>query len=320
VTALFDLLMSADMKVADPDVMTTALTDRLGVLQHPKWRMAIPTSSYVAWFLRTQQSLAVAPTRLEPQGHVDRPNLGDPAFNEYLDSVVAFQGRHRPVKTHSTIVTTSDFDGLIERLLRRRVPFRIAPTSPELPMPRLWLGSTPEHPAYRPDADGGICLEVLPTRSLQLPPGTEDAPEPDDPSPADLVRVVARSFIVRDLADILARLSRNLGWEPHAVEELRDARCRRARFTFGLRHSATFDLLEPLDAGSEAGRYLATWGPGPYTVRLSTVDLDAKAADLEARGTRYRRVPPGDDLGPALRVHPADLLGLEVEILQHVPG
>src|SRR5271155_3641518 len=110
---MFEFLLSADMKVDDPDKMARSLVDRLGVLEHPRWRMANPGSNYIAWFLRVHPSLAVAPTRLEPQGHFPGENLGDPAFTDYLDSVVEYQGFCRPMKTHSTIVVTRDLGGVI---------------------------------------------------------------------------------------------------------------------------------------------------------------------------------------------------------------
>src|ERR1700735_355360 len=153
--------MSADMKVHDADSMTKCLVDRLGGPEHPNWRMASPGSNYVAWFLRVQPSLAAAPTRLEPQSHVPGVNREDPAFTDYLESIVAFQGRHRPSKTHSTIVITREFDELVHALVERKVAFRIAPLGKNLPFPRLWIGVTPERPSYDPSFDGGLCLEVL---------------------------------------------------------------------------------------------------------------------------------------------------------------
>src|SRR5882724_10429344 len=76
--SVFTMLLSGDLMVADPDATAQLLVERLGLIGHPNWRQAFPNHPYVAHFLRTHKSLAVAPTRIEPQGHTDRPNEGDP--------------------------------------------------------------------------------------------------------------------------------------------------------------------------------------------------------------------------------------------------
>src|ERR1700729_3426854 len=125
---MYDLLLSADLMVTDPDAAADLLVRRLGILAHPNWRQPFPTHAYIAHFLRVHKSLAVAPTRIELQGHVEiaRPPA-DPFFPAYLSSLIAFQGPHRPMKTHATVLAAGDLDQLMTRLLRRRVPFRIAP-------------------------------------------------------------------------------------------------------------------------------------------------------------------------------------------------
>ena len=37
---MFDLLMSADMMMSDPDGMTDLLVSKLGIHSHPRWRQA----------------------------------------------------------------------------------------------------------------------------------------------------------------------------------------------------------------------------------------------------------------------------------------
>lgn len=89
---MFELLMSADMMVPDPDGMTEKLVDKLGVYKHERWRQAFDNHPYIAHFLRVHKSLAVAPTRIEPQWHLDKPNPGDPLFHDFLESLKDFQG------------------------------------------------------------------------------------------------------------------------------------------------------------------------------------------------------------------------------------
>src|SRR3978361_166047 len=122
---MFELLMSADMMLDDPDGMTGLLGPNLGVPKHERWRQAFADHPYIAHFLRVHKSLAVAPTRVEPQVHLDRPNPGDPSFHHFLQSLEAFQGKHRPILTHSIGVASHGpkFEQTVERLMRRRLPF-----------------------------------------------------------------------------------------------------------------------------------------------------------------------------------------------------
>ncbi|ROO88007.1 hypothetical protein EDD29_5660 [Actinocorallia herbida] len=316
---MFQFLLSADFMVPDPDATAALFVKALGVKEHPRWRQAFEDHPYVAHFLRVHRSLAVAPTRIEPQGHLERPNRGDPFFPEFLKSLEDFQGPHRPIKTHSLVLLADDLDGLVSRLTRRRLPFRIAPMTPDMPWVRLWVGVTPENPRYEPSVDGGLCIEVLPVEPLQMPPETFAAPEPRDLGPGDMVRVTARGVLVRDLDETLRRLSANLDWEPAGpVEVLHEDGCRRAEMGFTLPHSASVDLLEPTRWDSETGSYLNTWGPGPYYTRISVNDLGAKAADLESRGTPFTWVEESEAVGgPLIKVAPEALDGAIFEFHEH---
>lgn len=319
---MFQFLLSADFMVPDPDATAAQFVKALGIKEHPRWRQAFPDHPYIAHFLRVHRSLAVAPTRIEPQGHLDRPNHGDPYFPAFLKSLEDFQGAPRPIKTHSLVLITDRLDDLVQRLVRRRLPFRIAPMTPEMPWVRLWVGVTPENPRYEPSVDGGLCIEVLSVDPLQMPPETfaSPPPEPEDPQPGEMVRVTARGVLVRDLDDTLRRVSANLDWEPaEPVEHLRQEGYRRARMAFTLPHSASVDVLEPTRWNGEAGYYLHNWGPGPYYTRISVHDLEAKAADLRARGTAFTWIPESEAVGGAalIRVDPRELDGAIFEFHEH---
>lgn len=311
---MYNLLLHCDLMVPEPDDTMSLLERAIGVPE-PKlhWRHAFPNHSFRSWYARVHPSLAVAATRLNPQGlvrGVEKP--ADPLFEPYLESLLDFQGRARPLHTHATVLITSRFDELVESLLRRGLPFCIAPHDPEMPMDRLWVGVTPDDPVYRPTVDGGLMIEILPLEPLLLPAATFDDPPPQasDPQPGDMIRISSRGFIVRDLDRTLRLLSRNLGWEPvEPVTDFPTEGFRRARMGFQLPNSATVDLMQPISGGSEVGRYAATWGPGPYHIRIAVNDLDAKADDLKHRGTRFHDVPPTASCGRRLRVEPADLGG-----------
>ena len=55
---------------------------------------------------------------------------------------------------------------------------------------------------------------------------------------------------------------------------------------FAAPRSARLELVQPTGPGRVADAY-EQLGPGPWAVRVSVVDVDAKAADLAARGTPY---------------------------------
>ena len=313
---MFELLMSADMMVSDPDAMAAQLVSKLGIHGHANWRQAFADHPYIAHFLRVHKSLAVSPTRVEPQGHLDKPNLGDPMFHDFLESLKAYQGPHRPMLTHSIVLATHGhkFDLLMEKLMRRRLRFRMAQRTPAMPFDRMWMGVTPEDPRYEPSVDGGLCIEVMPIEPLQMPADTfaTPAPQPRELAPGQMVRVTSRGFIVRNLDETLRRCSANLDWEPYGqVEALHREGYRRATMDFTLPNSATLDVIEATRWNGDAGVYLNSWGPGPYYIRISVNGLKAKAEDLKARGTAFDWIEESEavDGKPLIRVHPSELQG-----------
>lgn len=93
-----------------------------------------------------------------------------------LDEIYAAQG-DRPVKTHATVVATSHFDDVVERVGRAGVVHRVDQPTQFFAFPRLWLGRSSEQPArYVPTADAGLFVEVLPLPALGLPdpPGVDE--------------------------------------------------------------------------------------------------------------------------------------------------
>lgn len=318
---MFDLLLSADMMLSDPDGMAELLVRKLGVHSHPKWRQAFDDHPYIAHFLRVHKSLAVSPTRLEPQWHLDRENPGDPMFHEFLESLKDYQGRHRPMITHSVVLAMHGpkFEAFVDKLMRRGLPFRMAQRTPDMPFDRLWLGATPESPRYNPVVDGGLCIEVMPTEPLQMPAETYATPpaRARDPKPGELIRVSARGFLVRDLDHTLRCCSANLDWEPAGdIESLHREGYRRARMPFTVANSASLDIIQPQRWNSDAGLYLNSWGPGLYYIRIAVADLRAKAEDLRARGTKFQWIEESEAVGGAslIRIDPDELRGQLIEL------
>jgi hypothetical protein len=283
----YDMLHSPDFLVADADATTARLVDRIGLPQpSPAWTQDFPGHGYRAVFARVHRSRSYAPSRLEIIAARPIPEPVDPAIpRAYIDDYSRIQGA-RPLKSHATVVTTSDIEGLIERVQSRGLRHRIDPATPELPHLRLWLGVTPDAPGeYRPDDDAGLFFEAIPTQGLRLSiaPGDPAPPSPAPLAEGALARVVARQWLVADLDQALRTLSRNLDWEP--AGPVVDGS---AAMEVAMSHAATLELLQPLGEG-EAAAYLAAHGPGPYYTRIAVNGLDSKAADLEARGTNFQR-------------------------------
>jgi hypothetical protein len=322
---MFNMLISADFMVHDADQAAKTYVDKLGVYGHANWRQAFDRHGYVAHFLRVHRNRVWAPTMVEPQAHLDRPNYGDPLFPEHLKSLAAFMGEHRPMVTHSNVQASDRLPELIEKLIRRKQPFRIGQWTPEMPYDRIWVGLTPENPRYEPSVDGGLCIEVIPFQALQMPEEASHIPAPQptpaELSPGEMVRLVARGWIVRDLDDTLRRCSANLDFEPRGpVETLEDAGYRRARMHYSLGNSAVLDVIEPTRYNSRAGYLLHNWGPGPFYARIAVNGLDAKAEDLKQRGVRFTIDKDSDeaDGGDIVRVNPEDMGGAIFEFVEYV--
>jgi Glyoxalase/Bleomycin resistance protein/Dioxygenase superfamily len=312
--ATYDMLHSPDFLVADADGTTERLVRAIGLPPpDPEWIQEFPGHGYRAVFARVHRSRAYAPTRLEVISPRPVPEPADPAVpRAYLDDYARAQGG-RPLKTHATVVASSDLPALIERVCRRGLRHRVDPVTPELPHLRLWLGVTPEDPGgYRPDDDAGLFFEAIPTQGLHLriAPGDPAPPAPTDLAEGAMARVLAREWLVRDLDPALAALARNLDWEPAApvADDARDG-CRRAVMEVTMAHAATLELVQPV-ADGEAADYLAAHGPGPYYTRIAVAGLEAKAADLASRGTAFRRA------GDRLRVAAGAVDGALIEFVE----
>jgi hypothetical protein len=319
--SLYDLLLSGDLMVHDADRMADLIVSKLGVHGHANWRQAFPGHPYVAHFLRVHKALAISPTRVEPQGHLDSPNQGDPMFPAFLKSLEEFQGPLRPIKTHATVLVSHDIGAVVDHLQSRRLPFRLARLTPEMPFDRLWVGCTPERPVYEPSVDGGLCIEVIPLHAIQMPQEafSNPPPAPRDLQLGDMVRVVGRGYLVRDLDDVLGRLDANLDLRPSGpVEQLKREGYRRARIGFNLSTSATLDVIEPTQWDSDLGRYLHNWGPGAHYIRISVAGLEAKADRLRSQDIAFDWFEDHEAVGgPLLRVAPEEMDGAIFEFCEH---
>lgn len=285
----YDMVHSPDAVVHDVAATSRLMVARLGLIEpRDAWFQPSRRHGYEALFARVHPSREVAPTRLEvisPGPHTDTGSEDIPA---YISEAAALQG-DRPLKTHATVLTSSAFDELVDDLARRGVRHRVDPPSADLGHPRLWIGFAPgEGSKYRPDDDAGLLLEVIPTQCLQLPETVADglAPSTSSMPPASMIRVAARSHLIADLDAALHTLEDRLGWPVDRITGTPGGR--RAVMAANYARSARFELIEPgVDADAE--EHFSRWGPGAFATRITVGGLDAKAADLEERGTGFRR-------------------------------
>ena len=266
----------------------------------------------------------MSPTRVEPQWHLDKPNPGDPFFHDHLESLMDFQGRHRPMITHAVVLTMTNenLGRLIDRLHRNKMPFRLAQRTKEMPFDRLWVGMTPEEIDYQPRVDGGLCIEIIPTEAPHFPPEIfTNPPQPTDFKDGEMVRVTRRGFLVRNLDYTLKCCAENMDLKTAGpVRTFKDEGYKLGRFEFRAKTSATLDVLEPTQWDSHAGLYLNNWGPGLYYIRISVVNLEAKAEMLREKGVNFEWIESSEavDGRPLIRVDPAELKGQLFEFEEHV--
>jgi hypothetical protein len=305
----FDALASADFLVPDRDAAVAMVQRVIGLGEpKPRWSHGGPGAGHRVTFCRANPSFAASPTLIEliePADVDPDRSIGDVVPN--VGGLAALQDR-RPLKTHGAPVASSSVDDLIERARSRGVRHWVQPSNDRYPFNRLWMGITADDlSGYRPDTDGGLMLEVVPTVTLMIPPEAVDAPADasDAVAPDTMIRTASRGFLVNDLDRSLDALAGFFEWEPELGPETGENGSRRAVLGFRIPRSARVELLAPAP-DTEEGRFLREWGAGIGPVRIAVRDLAAKADDLRARGTPFREIRTGfADPAAVLRVDAA---------------
>jgi len=188
----------------------------------------------------------------------------------FLESLKEYQGRHRPMLTHSIVLALHgdkfDASGRKTYASAASVPDgrNVLPTC--LSTVCGW-GASPEKPVYDPIVDGGLCIEVMPMEPLQMPPIRSRCLRHSRaiPSPAIWCGFLRAAIWVRDLNETLRRCSANLDWEPSGPVELIEGRRPIAVRAWALAWpiAPRWDIIEATRWNSEAGLYLKQLGPWP---------------------------------------------------------
>lgn len=292
-----DFLFSTDMLVPNPRSVVDRLIATIGLPQPGRGAyVEYRDSGWDCVFALVNKSMTVGPTRLEIIG---RPDDWTDAVDSHAQKIADLQGS-RPAKTHATVIATPDLEAVGAHLRDRGVRHWYDTTKE--PFDRIWLGVTEEAPeAYDPSADAGTFLEIIPSRSAAFASHlfVDPPPEPVDPAPGQMIRIVSRQYLVPDLDAALRTLSENIGWDAQPAAEDTDG-TRSAVMGRNYRQGAALRLVQPGGDGTPS-RFFRQWGTGPYTIRVAVAGLDSKAADLRTRGTAFEQLP-------ATRVEPERLL------------
>ena len=282
---MYQFMVTVSILVDDIHAGVSRLCHTIGVPE-PRPQSYRTGPGVEAVFMRVHPKYPVAPTFLEliaPGGTASAP---DDVHGGWRWPIGAIARRHgqRPIKWHATELAMSDDElaDLIRHLKGLGVPVALIPGLGN----QCFVGGDPGLPDYDSEPDGGLLVEVIPSPVLRLPDEglSAVADVPPDAAPATMVRIVAREHLVSNLDETLALLERNLRWSPSEVRA--EDGCRRAVLPFTAPRSARLELLEPVGRGRVADAY-DQLGPGAWTIRISVVDVRAKATDLEARETEF---------------------------------
>jgi len=279
---MYDLMVTVSVLVDDIDPAVETLCIALG-MPRPRPQSFREGPGIRAMFCRVHPKYAVAPTFLEL---VAAGPIEDTTPRSMVFPVADIAARHgsRVVKWHATEISMPDemLLDLSQHLDRLGVPHGFIPSDSR---DRFFLGGDP-NVSYEPNADAGLIVEAIRSTHLGLGEDGFSAPAdiPADAGPETMVRIVAREYLVDDLDETLRILERNLRWTPASVYEYDGAR--RAAMPFRAPRSARLELVEPSGPGRVADAYEQN-GAGAWTIRISVIDVDAKADDLAARGTPF---------------------------------
>jgi hypothetical protein len=302
-TITVDCMFSVDLMVEDTVKTANLLAERLGLpALRPTWTDS--SVDHLAYMRAYHPFSHAAPTLIE----IIQPSSALPA--------VSRQSGDRPVKTHATVFVTKTFPEVIDNLEAKRLRHFNMP-DPGDGLARCFTGIDDFQPgspgnAYDPTVDGHLFMEIISWGGTAL--ATRDV-IPQELGAGGITRVMSRSYLVRDIDQTLHQLDEIFQWDQAAVQPSEDDQVRYTTLQPLLPASAALELIQPKGETGRHGEFFTQWGVGPHAIRFGVRGLDAKADDLDGRGTHFsENVGPGGQR--VLLVDPSDLDGIIVEFAE----
>ena len=124
---------------------------------------------------------------------------------------------------------------------------------------------------------------------------------------------------VASIDDALAFWRDGLGLELNEIEVVEDQGVRVAMLPIG---ESRIELLEATGSETPVGKFIAKRGAGMHHLCIEVDDINAKLAELKARGVRLIDEQPRMGAGGALVafVHPSSTGGVLIELTQRGTG
>jgi hypothetical protein len=320
----FDRYYGPDLVVGRPDLAHRALESKLGIPTGQTMRMTMHGNGFEVAYLNVNEDFALSASCIQLMGF--KPLADDEPHNEtgrmlrkMLLAYVTAQRFDRPIITHVQALsapTEDDIAAITERLKSRGVPHISL-------MKNVYIGLVREDNGrihYDPTVDAGTYLEFAPTVQTDFPGFVLPATLPENPevaqlAPGTLVRPIARTQIVANADAVIDRFRWMLDWPEEGDVEYVEGDGYRSivlKPMNGL--SSVWEFVQPTRPDSRAAKVLDHYGEGPWAIRLGVFGLDAKLADLEARGTRWRDVEEGAKGVRRVEVSRWDLHGIAIEL------
>jgi hypothetical protein len=235
-----------------------------------------------------------------------------------LLAYITAQRLDRPIITHAqalSVPTEEDVHTIVEMLRSRGVPHLVL-------IKNVYIGLVKENGRihYDPDADAGTYLEFAPTVQTGFPGFVLPAYLPDNPEiaqlePGTIVRLLARTQIVKSTQAVIERFRWMLDWPADDDVQYVEGDGQRSIIIKPINGlSAVWEFVEPTRPDSRAARVLERYGEGPWSIRLGVFGLDAKLADLQSRGTRWRQIAEGPRGVRRVAVNRWDMHGIPFEL------
>jgi hypothetical protein len=308
---MFDFLVSADLLVDDFERSVSDLRTRLGFDEpKPTWFAGGDGQGFEVVFLRAHARLQASPTRLEIMAarSLD-PSVPVPRTLPHMPGLRRAQ-EASPVRTHGTVFAVSDMPEAIKRVRRGGYRHWLDAANDLMPYDRLWVGvSDEEKDRWLPGDDGGLLIELVESRSIPgvVESATEAAPL-DGGGPGTMRRIAARRWLIPDVAASIARLHATFDCSTGPIERT-ESGALTAPILCAHPRSARVDLVQPAPRSVEAA-LVAAHGPLPWAIVIEVDDLDAKAADLDTRGTEFATLVDDVTAAPALAPAPVQTVNV----------